>query len=55
MMQYFDAQRRSGGKFIVVDPRRTVTAEAGDYSFRLIPGPTPPWPTVCSICWSTSV
>ena len=30
LMQYFQAQRANGGSLIVVDPRRTVTAQAGD-------------------------
>ena len=37
-MQYFDAQRRAGGQLIVVDPRRTSTAEQATMHLRLIPG-----------------
>jgi assimilatory nitrate reductase catalytic subunit len=38
LMQYFDAQRRGGGKLILVDPRRTATAHQADLHLRLIPG-----------------
>ncbi len=38
IMQYFEAQRRAGGQLIVVDPRRTATAEHATMHLRLIPG-----------------
>jgi assimilatory nitrate reductase catalytic subunit len=38
VMQYFDEQKRSGGKLIVVDPRVTKTAEEADLHLQLIPG-----------------
>ena len=38
LMQYFDEQRRRGGTLIVVDPRRTRTAEAADLHLQLAPG-----------------
>ncbi len=38
VMQYFDAQRRNGGKLIVIDPRATLTAQAATLHLRLIPG-----------------
>ena len=38
IMQYFEAQRRAGGQLIVVDPRRTATAEQATMHLRLIPG-----------------
>ena len=38
IMQYFDAQRRAGGKLIVVDPRRTATTTHADTHLRLVPG-----------------
>jgi assimilatory nitrate reductase catalytic subunit len=38
IMQYFDAQRRAGGQLIVVDPRRTSTAEQATMHLRLVPG-----------------
>jgi assimilatory nitrate reductase catalytic subunit len=38
IMQYFEAQRRAGGQLIVVDPRRTSTAEHATMHLRLIPG-----------------
>ena len=38
MMRYFDAQRARGGKLIVADPRRSVTADAAAVHLRLAPG-----------------
>jgi assimilatory nitrate reductase catalytic subunit len=38
IMQYFEAQRRSGGRLIVADPRRTATAEAANLHLQLTPG-----------------
>jgi assimilatory nitrate reductase catalytic subunit len=38
LMQYFDAQRVSGGRLIVADPRRTSTAASADLHLKLIPG-----------------
>ena len=38
VMQYFEAQRASGGKLIVADPRRTATAEWATRHLRLRPG-----------------
>jgi assimilatory nitrate reductase catalytic subunit len=38
IMQYFDAQRRAGGKLIVVDPRLTPTAAQASTHLRLVPG-----------------
>ncbi len=38
LMQYFDAQRRNGGKLIVVDPRTSTTAQAATLHLRLTPG-----------------
>ncbi|HET7218786.1 MAG TPA: molybdopterin oxidoreductase family protein [Vicinamibacterales bacterium] len=38
IMQYFDAQRRAGGKLIVVDPRQTATAAQATLHLRLVPG-----------------
>ena len=38
IMQYFDAQRSAGGHLIVVDPRRTPTAQQATMHLRLIPG-----------------
>lgn len=38
LMQYFDEQRRRGGKTIVVDPRRTPTAESSNLHLQLTPG-----------------
>ncbi|WNG40488.1 molybdopterin oxidoreductase family protein [Archangium violaceum] len=37
-MQYLEAQRAHGGQLIVVDPRRSPTAQAGSMHLRLIPG-----------------
>lgn len=38
LLQYFEAQRKKGGRLIVVDPRRTPTAEAADLHLQLTPG-----------------
>ena len=38
IMQYFDAQRSNGGQLIVVDPRKTVTAQSAALHLRLTPG-----------------
>jgi len=38
IMQYFEAQRASGGKLIVADPRKTPTARAADLHLQLSPG-----------------
>ena len=38
LMQYFQAQRANGGTLIVVDPRRTVTAQTAALHLRLTPG-----------------
>jgi assimilatory nitrate reductase catalytic subunit len=38
VMQYFEAQRRNGGKLIVVDPRASPTAQAATLHLRLTPG-----------------
>ncbi len=38
LMRYFDGQRRRGGQVIVVDPRRTATAQAATLHLRLAPG-----------------
>ena len=38
LMQYFEAQRRAGGKLIVADPRRTETARAAHLHLQLTPG-----------------
>jgi assimilatory nitrate reductase catalytic subunit len=38
LMQYFEEQRRRGGKLIVVDPRRTPTAESASVHLQLTPG-----------------
>jgi assimilatory nitrate reductase catalytic subunit len=38
LMQYFQAQKAAGGSLIVVDPRRTVTAQAATMHLRLTPG-----------------
>jgi assimilatory nitrate reductase catalytic subunit len=38
LMQYFDAQRRRGGRLIVLDPRVTATAQAADLHLQLTPG-----------------
>jgi assimilatory nitrate reductase catalytic subunit len=38
VMRYFEAQQRNGGKLIVVDPRRTPTAEWATLHLQLRPG-----------------
>ncbi|MEP7341752.1 MAG: molybdopterin oxidoreductase family protein [Acidobacteriota bacterium] len=38
IMQYFDAQRRNGGKLIVADPRLSPTAQTASVHLRLTPG-----------------
>jgi assimilatory nitrate reductase catalytic subunit len=38
LMQYFEEQRRRGGRLIVADPRRTPTAEAAHLLLQLTPG-----------------
>ncbi len=38
IMQYFEMQRRAGGKLIVADPRRTETARAAHLHLQLTPG-----------------
>jgi assimilatory nitrate reductase catalytic subunit len=38
LMQYFEDQRKRGGKLIVADPRRTPTAEAAHLHLQLTPG-----------------
>jgi assimilatory nitrate reductase catalytic subunit len=38
IMQYFEAQRDRGGKFIVADPRRTATAKVATLHLQLTPG-----------------
>jgi assimilatory nitrate reductase catalytic subunit len=38
IMQYFEAQRASGGRLIVADPRRTETAKAAHLHLQLTPG-----------------
>jgi len=38
LMQYFDAQRAAGGDFVVVDPRRTSTAEFASRYLAITPG-----------------
>jgi assimilatory nitrate reductase catalytic subunit len=38
LMQYFDEQRARGGQLIVVDPRRTLTAEYASLHLQLTPG-----------------
>jgi assimilatory nitrate reductase catalytic subunit len=38
LMQYFQAQRANGGSLIVVDPRRTITAQTATIHLRLTPG-----------------
>jgi assimilatory nitrate reductase catalytic subunit len=37
-MRYFEEQRAAGGKLIVADPRRTLTAQAADVHLQLAPG-----------------
>jgi len=38
IMQYFEAQRLAGGQLIVVDPRRTATAQEATLHLPLMPG-----------------
>jgi assimilatory nitrate reductase catalytic subunit len=38
LMQYFEEQRRRGGRLIVADPRRTPTAEVAHLHLQLTPG-----------------
>src|SRR5258705_13974715 len=38
IMQYFDEQRRRGGRLIVADPRVTQTARASSLHLQLTPG-----------------
>jgi assimilatory nitrate reductase catalytic subunit len=38
LMQYFEEQRSRGGKLIVVDPRRTPSAEAAHLHLQITPG-----------------
>jgi assimilatory nitrate reductase catalytic subunit len=38
LMQYFDEQRARGGRLIVADPRRTLTAEYASAHLQLAPG-----------------
>ena len=38
VMQYFDEQKRRGGKLIVVDPRRTPTAQGATLHLQITPG-----------------
>jgi assimilatory nitrate reductase catalytic subunit len=38
IMQYFEAQRRRGGQFIVVDPRASATAKLATLHLQLTPG-----------------
>ena len=38
VMQYFEAQRRRGGKLIVADPRRSATAAVASLHLQLVPG-----------------
>ena len=38
IMQYFDEQKRRGGKLIVVDPRKTPTANLADLHLQITPG-----------------
>ena len=38
IMQYFDEQKRRGGKLIVADPRKTPTAALADLHLQLTPG-----------------
>ena len=38
IMQYFDAQRRRGGRLIVADPRASQTARSADLHLQLTPG-----------------
>jgi assimilatory nitrate reductase catalytic subunit len=38
IMRYFESQRLAGGNLVVVDPRRTTTAQDATLHLRLIPG-----------------
>lgn len=38
LMQYFDAQRARGGRLVVVDPRRSATAERATLHLQPVPG-----------------
>jgi assimilatory nitrate reductase catalytic subunit len=38
LMHYFQAQRAAGGRLIVADPRRTLTAQSATLHLRLTPG-----------------
>ncbi len=38
LMQYFQRQRANGGSLIVVDPRRSITAQSATLHLRLTPG-----------------
>ena len=38
IMQYFEAQKRRGGSLIVIDPRRTPTAQSSTLHLQLTPG-----------------
>lgn len=38
LIQYFERGRASGGRLIVADPRRTLTAQSAQLHLRLIPG-----------------
>ena len=38
IMQHFDDQRARGGRLVVVDPRRTATAERADVHLQITPG-----------------
>jgi assimilatory nitrate reductase catalytic subunit len=38
LMQHFERSRASGGRLIVADPRRTITAQSAQLHLRLIPG-----------------
>jgi assimilatory nitrate reductase catalytic subunit len=38
LMRYFEAQREAGGSLIVVDPRRTATAQSAAMHLQLCPG-----------------
>jgi assimilatory nitrate reductase catalytic subunit len=38
MMQWFERQKKAGGRLVVADPRRTATARAADLFLQLTPG-----------------